>query len=62
MEVNKHKNKGRDLKEVINGITKISIFYNATDCNNNLNAFASYSMNAAYDTNGLLIDYKVTKN
>lgn len=40
----------------------IKIFYNKTDCDNNINEFASYTMNAVYDTNGLLTDYKVTKN
>ena len=40
----------------------IKIFYNKADCDNNNNEFASYTMNAVYDTNGLLTDYKVTKN
>jgi hypothetical protein len=40
----------------------IKIFYNSIDCNNNINEFASYIMNASYDSNGLLIDYKVVKN
>ena len=40
----------------------IKIFYNKFDCNNNVNSFASYTMDASYDSNGLLIDYKVIKN
>jgi hypothetical protein len=40
----------------------IKIFYNKNDCDNNFNEFASYLMTASYDFNGLLIDYKVTKN
>ena len=42
--------------------TKINIFYNSFDCENNINPFATYTMNAAYDVDGLLIDYKVVKN
>jgi len=40
----------------------IKLFNTKTDCNNNVNSFANYTMNAAYDDNGLLIDYKVVKN
>lgn len=40
----------------------IKIFNNKNDCENNINNFATYTMNAEYDTTGLLIDYKVTKN
>ena len=40
----------------------IKLFNNKIDCNNNINSFANYTMNASYDDNGLLIDYKVIKN
>jgi len=40
----------------------IKIFNNKIDCDNNINNFANYTMTAAYDINGLLIDYKVVKN
>lgn len=40
----------------------IKIFYNKFDCNNDVNNFASYTMNASYDSDGLLVDYKVIKN
>jgi hypothetical protein len=42
--------------------TKINIFYNASDCSNNINPFATYNMTALYDIDGLLMDYKVVKN
>lgn len=42
--------------------TKISIFSNATDCDSNINSFATYTMGASYNLDGLLIDYKVVKN
>jgi len=40
----------------------IKLFYTKSDCDNNVNNFANYTMNASYDANGLLIDYKVVKN
>lgn len=40
----------------------IKIFNSKNDCDNNINSFANYTMSAAYDSNGLLIDYKVVKN
>jgi len=40
----------------------IKLFTNKADCDNNVNNFANYTMNATYDINGLLIDYKVVKN
>jgi hypothetical protein len=40
----------------------IKIFNSKIDCDNNINNFATYTMNAGYDANGLLVDYKVTKN
>lgn len=40
----------------------IKIFNNSTDCNNDVNSLAEYSMTALYDSNGRLINYKVTKN
>jgi len=47
-----------------NRLTSVSIkiFCNKFDCNNNINSFSSYTMNASYDSNGLLVDYKVIKN
>lgn len=40
---------------------KINLYNNADDCDNEINSFATYQMNASYDTLGLLIDYKVIK-
>jgi len=40
----------------------IKIYYNKDDCNNDVNAFATYTMNSTYDVDGLLVDYKVVKN
>jgi len=40
---------------------KIKLYNSKTDCDNAVNEFATYQMNATYDTNGLLIDYKVVK-
>jgi len=40
----------------------IKLYNTADDCNNAVNEFAKYQMNASYDSNGLLIDYKVVKN
>ena len=41
---------------------KIKLYNTKNDCDNSINDFATYQMNATYDINGLLIDYKVTKN
>lgn len=41
----------------------IKIYYNSTDCDNDVNAFATYTMTSEYDVNtGLLTSYKVVKN
>ena len=40
----------------------IKLYNTKNDCDNSINDFATYQMNATYDINGLLIDYKVTKN
>lgn len=39
----------------------IKLYNTSSDCNNDLNSFAQYQMNATYDSNGLLTDYKVVK-
>jgi hypothetical protein len=40
---------------------KIKLYNSKEDCDSSTNNFATYQMNAAYDVNGLLIDYKVVK-
>lgn len=40
----------------------IKLFVNKSDCDNDINNFADYTMTASYDVNGLLNDYKVVKN
>ena len=37
----------------------IKLYYTASDCNNDINSFEQYQMNAMYDVLGNLIDYKV---
>lgn len=39
----------------------IKLYNTASDCNSEINEFATYHMNSSYDTNGLLYDYKVIK-
>jgi len=39
----------------------IKLYNTKSDCDNSIDEFATYQMNASYDTNGLLIDYKVVK-
>lgn len=39
----------------------IKIYNNKTDCDNNLNAFSTYSMQSVYGQDGQLSSYKVTK-
>lgn len=41
---------------------KIKLYNTKEDCDAETNYFASYSMTAAYDTNGLLYDYKVVRD
>ncbi len=41
---------------------KISIYANASDTNSETNPIATYTINAVYNTNNELIDYKVTEN
>ncbi len=40
----------------------ISIYANASDTNSQTNPIATYTINAVYNTNNELIDYKVTEN
>jgi hypothetical protein len=40
----------------------VKIFNNSSDCDNDTNPLATYSMIALYDSSGRLVDYKVTKN
>jgi len=37
----------------------MKLYNSKTDCDAGINNFATYHMNASYDSNGLLIDYKV---
>ena len=39
----------------------IKLYYNSGDCNNDVNVFEIYQMNATYDATGNLTDYKVIK-
>ena len=39
----------------------IKLYNSKNDCDIDTNEFAAYGMTAVYDTNGLLIDYKVVK-
>ena len=41
---------------------KISIYNTASDTNNQINPIAEYTINATFNTNQELIDYKVTEN
>ena len=50
-----------DAEHRLTSVT-IKIFNTKADCDLNINDFANYTMTAAYDINGLLIDYKVVKN
>lgn len=40
---------------------KIKLYNTKDDCDDEVNSFATYQMNATYDAQGLLIDYKVVK-
>jgi hypothetical protein len=38
---------------------QINLYYNASDCTNQVNSFATYNMLAVYNVQNQLIDYKV---
>lgn len=41
---------------------KIKLYNTKSDCDSETNSFASYTMTASYDINGLLYDYKVVRD
>jgi len=50
-----------DTDDLLESAT-ISIYNNATDCDNDTSPLAEYSMVALYDSSGRITSYKVTKN